>query len=90
MPTIGYRNPKEIRYLIQGLRPVNVSNERELGKVGKDEIVILSSTVGMKKRIEIAKKYSGKGIKFMNFNPEKLLIEIKKNEPKENKEGEKK
>jgi large subunit ribosomal protein L32e len=75
MPSIGYGNPREIRGMVRGMKPVYISNENDLAKVGKNEIAILSSTLGRKSRISIAEK--AKGIKFLNFNPEKLLNEIK-------------
>jgi large subunit ribosomal protein L32e len=87
MPSIGYGSPREIRGLVKGLNPVYIANENDLSKVGKDDIAILSSTLGRKKKIEIAEK--AKGIKFLNFNPEKLLNEIKMEKEKRMKKEEK-
>jgi large subunit ribosomal protein L32e len=88
MPRIGYGSPREIRGLVKGLNPVYISNENDISKIGKNDIAIISATIGRKKRIEIAKKASG--IKFLNFSPEKILSEIKKEEKKPEKKDEKK
>jgi large subunit ribosomal protein L32e len=80
MPSIGFGSPREIRGLVKGMNPVMINNLNDLSKVGKDSIAILSSTLGQKKRIQIAEK--SQGIKFLNFNPEKVLSERKKKEEK--------
>lgn len=88
MPKIGYGNPREIRGLVKGMNPVMVSNENDLKKIGKNDIAVISSTLGRKKRIEIAEK--AKGIKFMNFNTEKLLNEVKMEKEKASQKTEEK
>ena len=82
MPSAGFGSPREIRGLVMGMNPVHISNIEDLKKIGQKDIGVISATVGNKKRIEIAEK--AKGIKFMNFNPEKFLQEnkIKKAEKK--------
>jgi len=69
--SIGYSQAKEIRGKIQNLIPRMVSNVSELDKVTKNEIAIFTS-VGLKKKIEMAKKSKEKGIK-VNFNIDKFL-----------------
>jgi len=90
--SIGYGTRKATRNLIHGKKPVIASNLNELLAVKADEIPILSSTLGAKKKIEIAKKAIEKKIKILNFNPEKFLadIEKKKEENKKAEEEEKK
>jgi len=87
MPKIGYGNPKEIRGLIRGMIPVYISNESDLKKVQKNNIAILSATIGRKKRMEIAEK--AKGIHFLNFSPEKFLAETKPEKKEQHKTEEK-
>jgi len=84
MPTVGYCNAREIRGLVRGLNPVHISNAQDISKIGKNDIAIISRTLGRKKRIEIAEK--AKGLKFLNFNPEKLLQEIKIEQEKKKQE----
>ncbi|MUN28543.1 50S ribosomal protein L32e [Sulfuracidifex metallicus] len=56
----GYRKPKEVRNLHpSGLAPVLVSNLKDLDSLqskANQVIVIISSSVGLKKRLEIIKK----------------------------------
>ena len=65
-PSIGYRSPKNVRYLSpQGLREVRVSNLKEMKEVKKDsEIAILNRTLGKRKRNEMIKYAEQNGIKF--------------------------
>lgn len=56
-PTVGYRNPEEVRGLHpSGRRPVIVHNVRDLEEAaaaGEPVIVYIASSVGRKKRVEI-------------------------------------
>ena len=82
MPSIGYGSPNEIRGMIEGMKPVMVNNMNELMNVGKDQIAIISGKVGMRKKVEMAKKALTMNIKFSNFNPQKVLDMAKKFEEK--------
>ncbi len=73
MPSIGYGMPKEIRGLVKGMRPVMINNVNDLMNVGKDEIGIMCGKVGLKKRMDIAKKALTMNVKFENFTPQKFL-----------------
>jgi len=89
--SIGYGTKKSTRNLIYGKKPVVVYNLNELLNVKANEMPILSSTLGSKKKIEIAKKAIEKKIKILNFNPEKFLADIdKKKKDKEKKKEEEK
>ncbi len=65
---IGYRNPKSIRGLHpSGLVPVVVSNLGELEKLDpKTNIIYISSTVGLRKKIILVQKAREKGFKIAN------------------------
>lgn len=62
---VGYRSPVLVRGLtLTGFVPKLVHNLEELQKLNpKTEIAILSSTLGMKSKVEIAKKAQELGIK---------------------------
>lgn len=68
IPTVGYRVPKELRYLHpSGFREVLVHNVNELLKVNPEkEVVRIASKVGKKKRSEILKKAEELKIKVLN------------------------
>ncbi|WP_338601079.1 50S ribosomal protein L32e [Sulfolobus tengchongensis] len=68
--SVGYRLPKEIRELHPtGLKQVLVHNVNELIKLQNQKdnvIVIIASSVGFKKRIEILNKAKELGLKVSN------------------------
>ena len=68
MPSIGYRYPKELRGLHpSGYQDVLVSNIRELEKLDPNtQAGRISSTVGKRKKIIIARK--SKGTRYKNLN----------------------
>ena len=86
LPKIGFRTPKEERGLIKIgeklMRPVMIRNIKDLKKVNpKEEIGIVASSVGKKKRNEIAKEAEKLGIRLLNLKLRKF---------KKKKEGEEK
>lgn len=70
--SIGYGNKKSLRGNIKGLNPIKIQNITELEQLKENDIVILGK-VGMKKKIEIAKKAKDKKIKIINLNIKKVL-----------------
>ena len=68
MPSIGYRNPLEIRGLTRsGYRDVRVSNISDIEKLDpKKERAVIAHGVGRKKRLEILKKAEELRIKVAN------------------------
>ncbi|MEM4330963.1 MAG: eL32 family ribosomal protein, partial [Candidatus Pacearchaeota archaeon] len=64
-PTIGWRNPKELRGKINGMSFKRVENLKQLEEIKKGEAIIIAS-VGKKKREEIIKKANEKGIIILN------------------------
>ncbi len=79
-PSIGYGSPKEVKYLSkEGLNRVIVNNVAELEGVNKEkDIVIISSKVGLKKRLDIADKCISQGLKIENIKDPKKYIEDQK------------
>lgn len=65
----------------QKAKPAMISNVRDLEKIRKGEIAIIGK-IGMKKKIEIAKKAKEKGISIHNLNVNKMLKKIQKKETK--------
>ena len=69
-PKIGYKNPKEIRGLINGYKPIRIENPKELSKINpKTEAIIISKNVGRKKRNEIIREANK--LKITILNPRK-------------------
>jgi len=68
MPSIGYRAPKNLRYLHpSGFKEVLVHNIKELEKIDpKKEAIKIAHTVGKKKRKEIIEKAKELKIKILN------------------------
>lgn len=78
-PKIGYGMPREIRGLVQGMMPVFVQNVSDLSNVGKNQIGVIASRIGAKKRMQIAEQAIKLGVKLENLNAQKFLDEAKKN-----------
>jgi len=78
---VGFKQKSKGRNMIKNQKPIRVNNLKELEKIKKGEIAIIGK-VGMKKKIEIAKKAKEKGIPVHNLNVEKMLKKIKKEEAK--------
>ena len=57
--------------------------------LGKDQIGIVSGKMGMRKKVELAKKAITMNLKFSNFNPQKYL-DMDKTKAKTEKKTEKK
>lgn len=74
---IGYKQDNKTSGLIQNKTPVIVRNVKELEMIKKNEIAIIGN-VGMKKKIEIAKKAKEKGISISNMDAVKVLKKAEK------------
>ena len=98
MPSIGYSSPSRIRfYHPSGLIPKLVRNLSDLSDIKKEHGIIIGSTVGKKKRIEIIKKILELKLNILNIKePLKLLekteeeINVKKEKAKKKQEIKKK
>jgi large subunit ribosomal protein L32e len=91
-PSQGYRSPKLVRGLHKtGLKLVRVCSLKELEAVPKDAGVIVSSSIGQKKRLEIIKRAEQRKINIINIKVDEFLkrVEKKKAEKKEEKKEEK-
>lgn len=91
----GYSSPKQVRgFHKSGLKPVIINTMKELEKINaKTEGAVIASKTGLKKKIEIVKKASEKGIKLLNVkNLDKFAkkIEQKRAEKKKRLEEKKK
>ena len=76
-PSIGYSQAREIRGTIGGLMPVLVNNIRELERVDKQKELAVFASVGMRNKIEMARKAQELGIK-TNLNLRKFLKKVGK------------
>ncbi len=77
LPGIGYRAPKLVRGTLAGLKPVMIKNQKDLEKLHEGDIAVLAS-LGLKKKIQIAKKASNMVVQFLNFDVGKFLAETQK------------
>ena len=79
MPAVGYSSPRDSRGLSRsGLKLFVVSNLKQLENIGKDSCIVISSTVGMKKKIIILHEAKLKGISVHAIkNTDKFLDDAK-------------
>ncbi|HSU72303.1 MAG TPA: 50S ribosomal protein L32e [Candidatus Binatia bacterium] len=77
MPNSGYGSPALVRGMHKsGLLPVLVNNVKELAHVNaKTHGIIIASTVGTRKAIDIMTAAHGKNIRVLNFKDSKKFIE---------------
>jgi large subunit ribosomal protein L32e len=99
MPSPGYKSPRDVKGLhASGLKIVNVSSIDDVKNIKKEsEGIVISKSVGMKKRFEILKKAKELNILILNLNIDEQIKKIedfinskKKKEIKEIKKEEKK
>lgn len=81
-PSIGYGSPKAVYgYSRTGLRQILITNISELSKIKKGDGILISRTVGLKKKIDILKKAKELGLVTLNIkdidNFLKLAVEKK-------------
>lgn len=87
----GYGSPAAVKYFDHnGLMPIIVSNEEQLKGLTKENVVVISGSVGNRKKIGIIKAAAEKGLKVSNFkDPQKFIdaaLENVKNRQKAAKE----
>ncbi len=66
MVNIGYGSDKKTRFLINNMKPVLISNIRQLALVDKEKEIIVLSRFGKKKKIAILNKVKELGLKILN------------------------
>ena len=78
MPSPGYESPTKVKGLhASGLKMVNVSSLENIKKIKKgSEAIIISKSVGMKKRLEILKKAKELDVKVLNLNVDENIKKI--------------
>lgn len=81
MPSPGYKSPLEVSGLhASGLKPVNISSADDVKRITKEsEGIVISKTVGMKKRFEIFKKAKELQVQVLNLNVDEQLKKIEDN-----------
>ncbi len=73
LPSQGYRSPKAVRGLHNsGLKHALVSSIKQLELI-KEEAIIISSSIGMKKRLEIIEAASAKKIAILNIDAKSFI-----------------
>lgn len=66
-PSIGYSSPRKVRGLdSKGRMEVKVETLNDLEKVKGDQVIVIGSTVGTKKKVEILKKIKEKNVHVKN------------------------
>jgi len=88
-PSIGFSSPRLVRKTIGGMKPVIVKNLDDVKKIKKmkengENVIGMLSSIGLKKKIGIAKKSIQENIDFINFTPYTFL-EMVERELKERK-----
>ncbi|MBP1357432.1 MAG: 50S ribosomal protein L32e [Sulfolobus sp.] len=67
---IGFRTPKDIRGLHpSGLIPYRITNSKDLERLAQENapvIVVISSTIGLKKKLELVEKAKKLGLRVAN------------------------
>jgi large subunit ribosomal protein L32e len=78
MPSPGYKSPRKVRRLHDsGLKIVLVHSTDDLKSIKKEgEGIIISKTVGMKKRLAILKKAKESNINILNVNVDEQIKKI--------------
>ena len=90
-PSPGYGSPKSVNGLhASGLRLFLISSIKDLEKIdSSNEGIVLSSTLGLRKRIEIIKKALENKITILNYkNPKQFLKIVEERLKKEKEEKE--
>ena len=78
LPSPGYRSPGKVRGLHgSGLKTVLVRSLKQMENL-TSEAIIIASSFGAKKRLEIIKKAGEKKLRIINLDPDKYVEKIKK------------
>ena len=79
MPSIGWGSPKESKGLLRdGSKGILVDNLKQVEQLKKDDVVILSGNLGLKKKVLLLSKLKEKGIRVFNVKDVSLFIDTAK------------
>lgn len=70
-PSIGHGTPRGSRGLIEGRMPLVVYSLNQLESAGKNQVIVISRTMGARKRIELIKRASALGLPILNVREQK-------------------
>ena len=78
IPSPGYKSPIKVKSLhTSGLKIINVCSAEDILKINREtEGIIISKTVGKRKRLEILKKAKELNIDILNLNIDKVIKNI--------------
>ena len=86
-PSPGYRSPKKVRFLDpNGLTPILIKNIHDLDKIKENNSAILSSTLGLRKKLQILEKIKESKIKLLNLGNIEEFIKKSNEKLSKNKE----
>jgi large subunit ribosomal protein L32e len=64
---IGFKQAKKTSGMINGMIPILVTNLNQMEKIQKGQAIIISSTIGAKKRVEMIKKAESMKLQILNL-----------------------
>ena len=87
--TTGYGSPKSVYGLHPtGLEPIKVCSENDLNRIDpKNQGIIISGTVGIRKKLIIIRKAEEKGIRILNIKDSKEFVNNVEEDMKKRKES---
>ena len=91
-PSLGFSSPKKVKFLTaQGFKPKLVNNLFDINSVKNDEIIILSSKLGIKKKIQILEKIKELKLNVLNIkNIDEFITKVKEQLKQRKEEAKKK
>ncbi len=76
--SVGYKSEKKIRGKVNGFEPVIVCKPSDLTGIDKKtQVVVIKSTVGFRKRLEIIKTAQDASLTIINYRDPKAFVEAK-------------
>lgn len=79
IPSIGFGNSNVLKFKVKNLTPILVSSVKDLEKVTKENIIVISSNLGLKKKVELLHKIKEKKLNILNLkNVDKFIEDVKK------------
>jgi len=87
-PSPGYGSPNEVKGVHpSGLKQILVNSIKDLEKIESDSGIILSSKIGLRKKIELVKEAIEKKIKILNIKDPNLFLKSTEEKIKKKKEA---